>query len=370
MNTHKIGDTLHHAQVLSPLRMEDQGRTVTRNANFKNPLGLVYRMLSSGNSAARSALAHEALRHIMQPLDMLLSRKETRVIDSSIASETLPLILIVGPPRAGTTMVYQVLANSLDVTFLNNFAAMFSRSPILARQLFDRCSKANTFEVESYFGQTPRLAGPNDGFSIWNRWLGSDRYKTTTDLSESKVRQMGDFFRTWTSTFGKPFLNKNNRNTQCMALLAEHLPTAYFIVVNRDPMEIARSLIRARETVQGDKATGWGLQSQEMHASKSSLGYVDDVCEQIMAINTNIGQQLSRMDRSRVIEFDYHEFCTSPQSHMNQVLELVPQLDRSAFGLTYDPTLTPSLSATLSSAEEARIRELLLSPVRAAATVQ
>ena len=129
------------------------------------------------------------------------------------------MILVVGPPRGGTTLVYQVLAHCLDVSYTSNLMGLFPRSPITANRL---CSPflptRPTADFRSYYGQSSRLSGGHDGFFIWNRWLGDDRYAPRTDLSESEVAKMREFFQQWTTAFPKPFLNKNNRNT-CLSLI-------------------------------------------------------------------------------------------------------------------------------------------------------
>ena len=83
--------------------------------NFHNPVGLVYRMLRSGQRPAYSALFREGLRMLATPFDLLLSPFESNRL-AGIREDGYPLILVAGPPRSGTTLVYQVLAYCLDVT--------------------------------------------------------------------------------------------------------------------------------------------------------------------------------------------------------------------------------------------------------------
>lgn len=320
--------------------------------NFHNPLGLVFRMLTSGKRAAWSALFREGIGKLAVPVDLLLSVSESTKLMAA-TDERLPVILIVGPPRSGTTLIYQVLGYSLDVTYPNNLGSLLPRSPITA----SRMATKRRAEFQNFYGQTARMSGPNDAFHIWNRWLGSNRYTARTDLSEAEVEEMQRFFHAWTVAHKKPFLNKNNRNAECAAMLAKHLPSSYFVAVRRDPVCVARSLIKAREVVQGDKTVGWGLQCQEQHANEDPLGYVHDVCDQVEKNEQRLADQLSKIDPQRVIEITYESFCTDPNGCIRQIANRIPALSLRLEARTFGPgDFHQSTSQRLTEPEEEIIR--------------
>lgn len=323
--------------------------------NFNNPLGLVSRMLRSGSRAAYSALFREALGIGLKPADLLLSFFERkRGLRADRASTAQPLILVVGLPRGGTTLVYQVLAHCLDVSYTNNLMGLFPRSPITANRLCSPFLPARpAADFRSYFGQSSRLTGAHDGFFIWNRWLGEDRYAPKNELSELEAQQMREFFEKWGAATQRPFLNKNNRNTSCIDLLAKTLPTTRFLVVRRDPTAIVRSLIRAREQVQGDRRAPWGLLSSA--DSDHELGYVDDVCHQVTQIEQRLDEQLQAIASSRIIEGRYEDFCHNPEALLNCMIERIPDL-RIASGVQIPAGFKCSTGRPLSDAEEERIR--------------
>ena len=53
--------------------------TIAPSGNFLNPVGLLFRMLTSGKRAAYAALFHEALRLVARPVDAILKGKEARI---------------------------------------------------------------------------------------------------------------------------------------------------------------------------------------------------------------------------------------------------------------------------------------------------
>ncbi|MCA9034979.1 MAG: sulfotransferase [Planctomycetaceae bacterium] len=298
---------------------------IAPSANFKNPFGLLFRMLTSGKRAAYAALAHEAIRIASRPLDALLAGREARTISANKSSGQ-PVLLLVGAPRSGTTLAYQVLSRYLDVSYFSNLTSFFPRSPISGSQMFGWLARQHRADFDNFYGQTAGLSGPNDGFAIWNQWLGDDRFAPRTDLSSDELRSMCQFFDTWTATFGKPFLNKNNRNTSCLDQLCLAIPNARCIVIRRNPVLVAQSLIKAREQVQGDKNVGWGLKAHENAASEDRLAYVDDVCDQIVQIEQELDEQLSRIPSDRVVEVTYEGFCENPIAALREIVSQIPQV--------------------------------------------
>jgi hypothetical protein len=82
------------------------------HANFRDPVGLLLRMLRSGDRAARGALVRELSGVALLPLDRALAIAERRRLRTA-PDVIQPLVFVVGAPRSGTTLVYQALARFL-----------------------------------------------------------------------------------------------------------------------------------------------------------------------------------------------------------------------------------------------------------------
>ena len=291
--------------------------------NFKNPIGLLFRMLMSGQRAAYSALLHEAMRLVSRPLDSLLAGRERRTLET-VSKNAAPVILVVGAPRSGTTLVYQTLARYMDVTYFSNLTSLFPNAPLTGTKMFGWLPYRRSADFRNFYGQTAGLNGPNDGFNVWNQWLGNDRYVPRTDLSAGEQCAMAQFFCVWCAAFGRPFLNKNNRNAGCLNLLSQAIPQASFVVVRRNPLLVAQSLIIARQQVQGDKSVGWGLHSHSSDTSDDPLAYIDDVGDQVLQIEAELNEQLRHIPKDRIVEFTYEGFCEAPDSTLRRIASRIP----------------------------------------------
>ena len=296
--------------------------------NFQDPIGLVIRMLRSGRTAAYNALIREFLSLLVRPIDKLLKLKEQKLLLNDQDSKAFPVILVVGPPRSGSTFIYQALASALPVTYLNNFGALFSDAPLVASKVFQNVLAKSSPSLRSYYGNTEKITDPNDGFNISDRRLGNDRYTPQQNIPQDLKEDMNSFFNAWTTTFKKPFINKNNRNTTCASMLASSLENAYVIMIKRDPIFVAQSLLLAREEIQGDRNIGWGLGCNHISTYHQSDSALHHVAEQVAWIYAALDQQAHAIPSDRLITIDYESFCHDPNPTIlniyNRIWKTVP----------------------------------------------
>lgn len=338
--------------------------------NFKNPVGLLFRMLMSGQRAAYATLIHEAMRLVSRPLNRLLAGREQRLSQTAV-SDVQPVILVVGAPRSGTTLVYQTLARYLDVTYFSNLTSLFPDAPLAGTKMFRWLPRRQSADFQNFYGQTAGLNGPNDGFSIWNQWLGNDRYVPRPDLTADEQSSMGRFFKVWCAVFGKPFLNKNNRNAACLDLLSRAIPQSSIVVVRRNPLLVAQSLINARHQVQGHKSVGWGLHSHSSDMTADPLAYVDDVCDQVLQIEAELDEQLRRIPYSRIVEFTYEGFCEAPEATLRWIASRISgvRLKEDLIQKELRP-FAVSATVTLSTLEKERLLSRLQATHQATETTR
>lgn len=291
---------------------------------FRDPVGLVSRMLRSRESGATFALTRAALEVLAAPIDLALQPFERRLI-SAARGNPLPIVQIVGPPRSGTTMAYQVLSHGLPYAYFDNLNSLFPRSAITAGRLFGVSKRRPDPQARSYYGNTSGLRGTNDGFHVWDRWLGEDRSRVVDPLPDPVQEDMLRFFRAWFAHFPRPLLTKHNQNLLCMETLARALPSTIFVVVVRDPVYTAQSLLIARERIQGDRRIPWGLGARNDQPPGTVSDPVLDVANQVRTIFASLREQIRTAPSDRVLCVRYADFCAAPQRWADEVHRLVEQ---------------------------------------------
>lgn len=324
-------------------------------SNFKNPIGLLKRMLLSGNRVAYFVLFREFLVKLMLPMDYLLSFVEKKRLRKTRPASEKPLILILGGSRSGTTLLYQVFVRYLPVGYISNFIALFPRSPISAYALFRRMLPKADADFKNYFGSAAGLSGPNDAFGIWNRWFGEDRNRVPDTIPDASKRDVKRFFDTWFAVTEKPFVNKNNRNSLHASLFDKLFENSFFVEIHRNPIYVVQSLILSRRTVQGSDKIGWGLLADDSKQAADPLGYIDGICEQVYRVDQVIARERAKIDPEKYIRIAYKEFCRNPAGLVIEVARRTHQEVRDLDALSALTFSTASNGKRLGDDEFERI---------------
>lgn len=292
--------------------------------HFSDPVGLTTRLVKSGDPAARFALATAAMGLIAAPLDLMLHPWEKRRYRRATPRRH-PLILVCGPPRSGTTLVYQTLVRHLHVGYMSNLTALFPRSPLLATRALKRFLGPSNHTYQSYYGRTAALSGTNDALYLWDRWLGKDRTHPPTSITDERGDAMRRFFDACDQDFGLPLVNKNNNLSLSAHLIAEKLPNVHFLCLTRSRIELAKSLYKARYDIHGSFAVPYGIHDadgrQRDEQSFDDADPVTSVCSQVLFLEDQSRQQQSKVGPERFWIISYEDFCRDPSATILRVAD-------------------------------------------------
>jgi len=102
-------------------------------------------------------------------------RKTMAGIESKLISKNIKLpfapIFIIGLPRSGTTLLYQVMTKCLKMCYFNNLTDHFPKSPVLVSLLTSPFNGNRPHgDFSSYYGETIGWNAPSQGGLIWREW--------------------------------------------------------------------------------------------------------------------------------------------------------------------------------------------------------
>jgi len=311
-------------------------------------MGLALRLLGTGDRTAYSAMLVAGLAALATPLDAMLAARE-RSLYRPGTSPRKPIVLVAGAPRSGTTITSQILVKNLPVTYFNNLTQVFPRSPIVANRLFGRFLRGPERGYGNFYGRTRRLSGRNDALHIWDRWWGPHRYHPPHAFTPEVVNEMRAFFAAYETAFGRPIVNKNNALATCAKVMADALPTARFLLIERSPAANVQSILRAREMIQGDRRAPYGVPAPADWGAESPI---EEVCAQVVYHRHIAREQQAKLGSDRVWIVRYEEFCSDPIARVERVARdiLGVVVDRASLTSAI-PRLQARTRLTLSAAD-------------------
>lgn len=219
-------------------------------------------------------------------------------------------VFIVGAPRTGSTILYQVLTNNYDVGFIDNLASYFYRClPLgiwLSNILFGNRPHNN---FRSDHGNTHEFGfhAPSECGNFWYRWLpNTHHFIEHGELETDKINEIREEIRTCLRIVKSPFLFKNLNAGQRLRLICEMYPNAKIIYIRRDPIFTVRSILKARSKVGVGKGQWWSIKPKE-YQTLLDLDETEMCVAQVLLLEKQIEEDLNLFDSKNVYNLHYDE---------------------------------------------------------------
>ncbi|MEE9515628.1 MAG: sulfotransferase, partial [Candidatus Adiutricales bacterium] len=234
----------------------------------------------------------------------------------------LPPVFIIGLPRGGTTLVYQVLSHSFQMAYTPMLSNSLIFAPSLAAWLSKRRSSQYSSDFQSDYGMSSGWSSPGEGV-MWNLWFNKDQHYDSLDELESwKAREIVRMAGRVERIGRGPFLNKNLRHNNRLKVLAGLFPEAVFLVILRDPRDTAVSLLRGRMEKLGD-ASSWFSTRPRSYERLKNLEPEQAVVSQVRELILDLAEDMAFIDPDRFAAVDYDDFCTAPGETLARFLEFL-----------------------------------------------
>lgn len=230
-----------------------------------------------------------------------------------------PPVFIIGAPRSGSTLVYQVLTDAFDVGYLSNLHCKFFGAPALAERLFRPLKDKSCSDYTSRFGATLGRSGPSECGLWWYRFFPSKPvYVSSENVDDARMRRFRRSIISLTETFDKPVIFKNLYASMRLEPISMHIPEALFVIIKRNEFDNALSILDGRKTALGRYDQWWSVPPPNIEQLKL-LEPASQAVEQIRAIHNVIyeAEKNGFIDRRRVLTFKYEDFCSDVRSSLD-----------------------------------------------------
>jgi hypothetical protein len=238
------------------------------------------------------------------------------------AQEPFPLLFIVGVPRAGKTLLAQVMASCLDVGYIDNLAARFWRAPVHGIRLSATLrTRRPAMSFDSDYGKTTGVHSPHDFSYFWHYWLAMKTMPYDPNEARGRIR-WADLRRELmriSAAFGRAGMFKSPNPGYHITELAGLYRTSFFIYVQRDHIDSAVSLCRGRRDNFGNLENWYG-QWPARYEHLLDLPPHEQVAGQIAALTEMFETQLTEIEPRQVIRGSYAALCADPRGVLDGIV--------------------------------------------------
>lgn len=245
-----------------------------------------------------------------------------------------PIVLVVGVPRSGTTLITQLLSKTGSFTYPSNLISRFYNAPHVGALVQELLFNPE-YDYKGELSLTPQAGGlrsdigktrgPLEPHEFWFFWR---RFFTFPDipLEESEFVAHADFqgFNEAVQAFGdvldRPVSLKALIINPYVAAFGEALPNARFLHIRRDPIENMRSLLGTRQQYFGDASVWFSFKPKEITLLERESPE-RQVAGQVLLLDRMVSDGLARLPKEQWVTVDYARLCADPEVELNRIME-------------------------------------------------
>jgi hypothetical protein len=231
-----------------------------------------------------------------------------------------PPVFILGAPRCGSTLLYQSLVASLNFSYFSNRHCFWFGMPWFIEKITESGSDyRKNPDFNSRLGTTDGELSPAECGEFWYRFYSREpQYWKAEGLSSQKTKELRTALHAFSLHSSSPLLIKNLVNVLRLESLVKVVPEAKFIIVHRNPLDIAHSILSARMKQSGSYSSWFSLKPEGWQ-SWLDLGPEVQVVNQIKAVYDQINSVEESTNQFDAFHLNYEDFCKSPNEMTSRI---------------------------------------------------
>ena len=279
-------------------------------------------------------------------------------------------IFIIGVPRSGTTILYDMMACHKDLAFFSHrdFKQMLSKEfmefQYLRRRLFEirrwQFSREG-FEVRI----TTSFETPHEVGLFWNKWIEKS-WARAYDVNESSRKGLrAGVIKVLEKKKKKRFLNKNPAHSIKIEYLNEVFPGAIFVNVIRDGRPVVCSMTRGNRNFKNPNGY-FGLPLRKNNQMNFDL--LERHAKQWIEVNEEIQRAKNNLEKGQYYELKYEELMSFPKKTIENIFKFCELEDYDIFNKEFhrmsDSGNLQKISEKMSSTNDKYKEELTTSEIQ------
>ena len=264
------------------------------------------------------------LETLLGEINGLLGPAQRQIVESCGLPRE-PVVMVVGAPRSGTTLLMQWLAASGVFGYPTNLLSRFYGAPYIGARIqrlltdprFDFRGELADLGGEVSFvstlGKTRGALSPHEFGHFWRRFIPNQVPRPLSPAEEARIDGEGlaRELAALQLAFEQPLAMKAIILQYNIPALARAVPSSVFFFVRRSPFYNVQSLLEAREKFYGTRSKWYSVEPPEYEALRR-LDPVAQVVGQIHDTNRCLEEALASLPPERALAVDYEHLCRDP----------------------------------------------------------
>jgi predicted nucleic acid-binding OB-fold protein len=232
-------------------------------------------------------------------------------------------IFIVGAPRSGTTLLYQILCNHRDLSF---FTHNILRAGVCRRGRILGYRKELLARIQNLVHRDEPSRQPQEASECWSDYLGVYDYLTESDYKEGMVYHYSRVIAQVQDIFRRPkFVNKNPQHCTRVRILNRIFPDAKFIHIIRDGAAVASSILYLCSNFPSTNSYFSGIREKifPLLGDKGYLEILPEVQCYKLARDRLVSKarEAKTFGSDRYYEISYEDLVSEPRQKINEILD-------------------------------------------------
>ena len=251
-------------------------------------------------------------RGALHRINKLLSPIDSHLLMNG--APVAPPLFIVGAPRSGTTLTYQVITQQMRVSYFTAVMNYLYGAPNLITRVLKPFYHRPTPIFESTYGKIPSALSPAENANFWFQWFPEDgeqgHYVEPADLRLDFYSGLKDTVDSLSRITGRPMVFKNLYLSMVVGTLAQIFKDARFIFVSRDRFYTCQSLYQAR--FERSKSQHWWSVKIPQYRELQSMPLWYQVVDQVVCTESIVQEGLDKFAHDRYMKIRYEDLCARP----------------------------------------------------------
>ena len=229
-----------------------------------------------------------------------------------------PIIFILGIPRSGSTITYQILNRGTKSFYISNLWNLLYSIPYLGGKFVKKNYSNDNFNSDK--GLVNGINGESEGMKFWSYWIGQSLEQKRKKVTNTRIKYIRSVFSSLICN-KKPLITGYLGHVFSIKFIRKFFPGSVFIYLKRDDLSNIYSMVKTyRDFDNNRKGFEWMSLKPKGWEKKKNLDVINKIFWQYNTIKKHIENSISVNDTLIV---RYEDICVDPHKFLLTVKEFV-----------------------------------------------